>query len=301
MGAAQPVQNTPHYVVEQRLVNITFTVRDGRGAFRPDLDRSNFEAYEDGARREITAFSREQELPLTLGVMFETKEVTAAFLEESRRLTLAFLRGVMRPEDRVFLVAMRPDTRLLLDETGSEAVVESVFADLDRNVRAAPVWRSGFGYKVLDDIAMALERKLAKVRGRKAIVLIQAGWDWRSQTRITDLIEGLQRADVIVYHLRIPNTIDKVRYVNPVIGPLDLLFVRRPMSRICAQTGGYQFKESEFGGAFTTIEQELRSSYTVAFRPGRASPDGNLHRIAVRSLQPGLSVRHRPSYLDTAR
>src|SRR6266567_596298 len=82
-------QDAPIYRAERRLVNVTFTVTDGRGASRPGLDRDDFEVYEDGAPREIVAFSRERDLPLTLGLLFETKEVTQAFLEESRRLTLA--------------------------------------------------------------------------------------------------------------------------------------------------------------------------------------------------------------------
>lgn len=73
------------------------------------------------------------------------------------------------------------------------------------------------------------------------------------------------------------------------------------MARICAETGGYQFKESEFGAAFKRIEQELRCSYTIAFRPGRAAPDGNVHRIAIRCRIPGFAVRDRPAYRDTAR
>jgi VWFA-related protein len=300
-GVCRPQHDTPGYSVEQRLVNVTFTVTDGRGSFRPDLDRNDFEVYEDGTQREIIAFSREHSLPLTLGVLFEAKEVTAAFLETSRRLAVAFLRETLRPDDRVFLLAIRPDTRLLLDETGSVQSVESLFANLERSVQSAPVWRSGWSYKILDDMALAVERKLAASRGRKAILLIQAGWDWRSKTRSADLIEKLQSADAIVYHLKIPETLDKMRYVNPVIAPLDLLFIRRPMSRICAETGGRQFNDKKFAEAFRTIERELRSNYTIAFRPGRTDPDGNFHRIAIRTRQPDMRVRHRPGYRDTAR
>lgn len=293
-------QDLPVYRAEQRLVNVTFTVTDGRGASHPSLNRDEFEVYDDGAPREIVAFSREQDLPLTLGLLFETKEVTQAFLEESRRLTLAFLRGALRPHDRVFLLAERPDTRLLLDETGSLEAVESMFVDLGRNVQSAPLWRSGWSYKILDDMALALERKLALRSGRKAILLIQAGWDWRSKITRADLIEKLQAADVIVYHLKIPNTIDKVRFVSPVIAPLDFLFIKRPMSRICAETGGFQFNEKIFAQGFHRIEEELRCSYTIAFQPGRMTPDGKFHRIAIRSRKPGLKVRHRPGYRDTA-
>jgi VWFA-related protein len=293
-------QDVPVYRAERRLVNVTFTVIDGRGASHPGLDRGYFEVHEDGTPREIVAFSREQDLPLTLGLLLETKEVSGAFLEESRRLTLGFLRGALRPGDRVFLLAERPDTRLLLDETSSLEAVESVFVDLERKVQSAPIWRSGWSYKILDDMALALERKLALRSGRKAILLIQGGWDWRSKITRADLVEKLQTADVIVYHLKIPETINKVRFVSPIIGLQDVLFIRRPMARICAETGGFQFSEKSFAQGFRRIEEELRSSYTLAFEPVRATADEKFHRIAIRSRKPGLTVRHRPGYRDTA-
>ena len=291
-------QQAPVYHVERRLVNVTFTVADERGAPRAGLDAADFEVFEDGARREIEAFARERDLPLTLGVLFESKEPTKSFRETSRRLTAQFLRGALRPEDRVFLVAVRPDTRLLLDETGAIEEADAVFADLDRRVQAAPVWRSGWSYKILEDLSLAVDRKLASHSGRKAILLIQAGWDWRSKVKPPELIEKLQRADVVVYHLKIPNTIDKTRYVSPVIGPLDLIFIRRPLARICAETGGAQLDYKDAAESFRRIEEELRSSYTLAFRPGRAAADNGFHRISIRCRRPGLRVRHREGYRD---
>ena len=51
-------QERPVYVVEQRLVNVTFAVTDTRGAFQAGLDRRDFDVFEDGEQREIAAFSR---------------------------------------------------------------------------------------------------------------------------------------------------------------------------------------------------------------------------------------------------
>jgi len=60
-----PPQDAPIYRAERRLVNVTFTVLDAQGCCRSGLDRNDFDVYEDGAPREIVAFSREQDLPLT--------------------------------------------------------------------------------------------------------------------------------------------------------------------------------------------------------------------------------------------
>ena len=79
-----------------------------------------------------------------------------------------------------------------------------------------------------------------------------------------------------------------------------LLPSAKAMSRICAETGGFQFNEKSFAQGFHMIEEELRSSYTIAFQPGRATADGKFHRIAIRSRKPDLTVRHRPGYRNTA-
>src|SRR5437588_6541868 len=49
------------------VVNLFFNVRDKHSALIPDLTKPDFELYEDGKPQTIKYFSRESDLPLTLG------------------------------------------------------------------------------------------------------------------------------------------------------------------------------------------------------------------------------------------
>src|SRR5205807_1710072 len=56
--------------IDVDLVNILFTVKAKKGgALIPNLEKSNFTIQEDGAPQTIQHFSRETDLPLTLGLL----------------------------------------------------------------------------------------------------------------------------------------------------------------------------------------------------------------------------------------
>ena len=59
-------------VVNVELVNVLFTVTDRKGRLITDLQKPNFKLYEDNKLQEITNFSRETDLPLTIAVLIDT-------------------------------------------------------------------------------------------------------------------------------------------------------------------------------------------------------------------------------------
>ncbi|MBV9307486.1 MAG: hypothetical protein JOZ45_15165, partial [Acidobacteriaceae bacterium] len=58
--------------VNVELVNILFTVKAKKGGqLIPNLEKQNFTVYEDGKQQTIQRFSRETDLPLTLGLLID--------------------------------------------------------------------------------------------------------------------------------------------------------------------------------------------------------------------------------------
>src|SRR3569833_2376106 len=71
-AGAQDQNQEPTIRVGVDLVNILFTVRAKKGgALIPNLEQKNFTIYEDGKQQSITHFSRETDLPLTLGLLID--------------------------------------------------------------------------------------------------------------------------------------------------------------------------------------------------------------------------------------
>src|SRR5689334_6928801 len=58
--------------VDVDLVNILFAVRKKKGgALVPNLNKGDFSLAEDGKEQKITRFTRESDLPLTLGLLVD--------------------------------------------------------------------------------------------------------------------------------------------------------------------------------------------------------------------------------------
>jgi hypothetical protein len=65
------------------LVNVLFTVTDAKRHLISGLTREDFLIEEDGRKQDIQFFSRESELPLTLGLLIDTS--TGCFRPGTRR------------------------------------------------------------------------------------------------------------------------------------------------------------------------------------------------------------------------
>src|SRR5262249_9257635 len=53
-------------------VNVLFTVADKRGRYITDLKREQFRVFEDGKPQQISNFSAESTLPLTVALLIDT-------------------------------------------------------------------------------------------------------------------------------------------------------------------------------------------------------------------------------------
>src|SRR5204863_3589709 len=108
MSAQQPApQNKPQDQDQEpvttlrkdvNVVSIFFNVKDKHAAIIPDLTKVDFELYEDGKPQAIKYFSKESDLPLTLGLMIDTSPSQARVLPAEQEAGAEFLKDVMRPK-----------------------------------------------------------------------------------------------------------------------------------------------------------------------------------------------------------
>ena len=84
--------------VDVDLVNILFTVRKKKGgALVPNLSKDDFTIYEEGKKQTISRFSRETDLPLTLGLLVDVSASQMNLIEIERDAASAFFGSVIRP------------------------------------------------------------------------------------------------------------------------------------------------------------------------------------------------------------
>ena len=287
---------------ETREVNVTFSATGRNGGALSDLTKKDVEVYEDGALRTITHFSRDRDLPLTLGIIVDLSGSQRGLFKKNRREALAFLRQVLKPRDRVFIVTFGNGIRLVRDETGSLRDIEDSVGGWEDQFEGE-VWSSRPGSPIYDTLGQVIKRKLGAREGRKALLVISDGEDTNSRTEASDVTERLQTADTMVYWLKTENTLRGGRgrgLGGMIFDKIDSAGKARKMRKVAIETGGRVFEDESLEAQFRRMEEELRTQYALSFAPGRTVGDGNLHTLELRPVNPSSKLRHKPSYRDSA-
>jgi VWFA-related protein len=294
------------------LVNILFAVRAKKGGqLIPNLEKNNFKVYEDGKEQTIQHFSRETDLPLTLGLLIDISASQENLVDIEREAAASFFSSVVRQKDEAFLISFGKDTNLLQDYTNSPRLLTSALRDLQPdgqtpmisggpipNVNTGPVPISGTpkGTLLFDAIYLASNEKLKSEVGRKAIILITDGDDQGSYYKIHDAIEAAQKADTIIYSIYY---VDRGFYLQAgMMGGGG----KRDLDKMSEETGGHVFtvnKKHPLSEVFKEIQEELRNQYAIGYEPTNAVRDGSFRHLEIKVDNPDDRVQARNGYYAT--
>jgi VWFA-related protein len=311
-GQDQSTNQEPTIRVNVELVNILFTVRGKKGGqLIPNLEKNNFEIYEDGVKQTIQRFSRETDLPLTLGLLIDISASQERLIDIERQAASAFFTNVIRQKDEAFLISFGKSTDLLQDYTNSPRLLTAALQDLRGdgqtpmigrgpipNVNTGPVPTSGTpkGTLLFDAIYLASNEKLKGEVGRKALVLITDGEDQGSTYDRKAAIEAAQRADGIIYSIYY---VDRGFYMRAGMygggGESDL-------RRMSEETGGHVFtvdKKHPLNAVFTGIQDELRNQYSIGYESTNTKRDGTFRHIEIKVDNPDYRAQARSGYYAT--
>jgi len=263
-------------------VNVIFTVTDKHNRFIKDLKQAQFKILDNNRPpRLITNFSAETDLPLRVGLLIDaSNSIRDRFLFE-QDAAISFLHQIIRPKtDKAFVLAFDEVWDLTQDFTG----------DLDKLTRGVKVIRPGGGTALWDAVFYACHDKLMKEKEtgpvRRAIILVSDGDDNQSRVLRQEAIEMAQRAGVIVY------TISTNLSNNPDEGD-------RSLKMLAETTGGqafFPFKLQDVANAFHDINEELRSQYSVFYKPENFEYNGQFRPIQIVADNKKYKVRAKRGY-----
>ena len=263
-------------------VNVIFTVTDKHNKFIKDLKQNQFKILDNNRPpRQIMNFSAETDLPLRVGLLIDaSNSIRDRFLFE-QDAAISFLHQIIRPNtDKAFVLAFDEVWDLTQDFTG----------DLDKLTRGIRVIRPGGGTALWDAVFYACRDKLMKEKEtgpvRRAIILISDGDDNQSRVLRQEAIEMAQRAGVIVYTISttLNNTIDEGD---------------RSLKMLADATGGqafFPFKLQDVANAFHDINEELRSQYSVFYKPDNFEANGQFRPIQIVADNKKFKVRAKKGY-----
>jgi VWFA-related protein len=287
--------------VDVELVRIPCTVTDKRGLPAKNLMAGNFTILDNGLKRPVQYFSRDTDLPLTVGLVVDLSGSQRRFAEMHRRELMLFFHEILREGDRVFLVGLERDVRLVQDFTDSVETLDSAIENLrprtgmpmgepcptrQVSVRgtssiALPVC----GGSVIWEAVYHAAEKLRNAEGRKAILLLTDGEDSGSPHSLREAIGMAQAAEAIVYPVR-----SVLRRKLRDEG-------KKALEELATETGGRMFdasSEQDSRPAFQRIQTELRELYMLGFHSD-GSHDGAFHALKV-NVPSGWKVRTRSGY-----
>jgi VWFA-related protein len=207
-----PPNQVPTFSANVKVVNLLATVRDKHGAVVSNLGKDDFKLDEDGRPQTIKYFTRETDLPLTLGLLVDTSLSQRRVLEQERTASYKFLQDVLREsKDDAFVIHFDHETELLQDLTSSRDKLEAALDELKTpdpqyQRTSAPDPGQGphqhyAGTVLYDAVFLSSDEVLKKQQGRKAVIILSDGVDTGSKVSLDRAIETAQRSDTLVYSI----------------------------------------------------------------------------------------------------
>lgn len=296
--------------VDTEAVNVLFTAQDKDRRLLLTLKPEDIRILENGQPQEITAFSRQVDLPLSLSILIDTSVSQQRTLPEEKSAAIAFLEAVVRPaKDEVAIVSFTGESTL---EQGMTNNISRLRRAVDRVEFVPPSGYIGGGVvapgtppisgrnqsiagstAIWDAIWVTSVEILgpAPERTRRAIILLSDGDNTSGQKNLDEAIEAALRSEAVIYSIG--------------IGDEFYGGVRKDtLSKLSERTGGRAFfprDERQLREAFKQIQEEMRSQYLLAYEPTNTSKDGTYRRIEIQLVNPDLQkqkvkLTHRQGY-----
>ncbi len=327
-------QQQPSINVEVKVVNVLATVRDKHGQIVSNLGKDDFALEEDGRPQTIAYFTRETDLPLSLGLLVDTSGSQRRVLGQERDASRSFIDDMLRVDkDKAFVIHFDYQVELLQDLTSSRQKLESALdlVDSPELVRngggnggasgggngGSRQQYGGGGTLLYDAVYLASDEVIKKQEGRKALIVLSDGVDHGSKETLVDAIMTAQRADTIVYSILFA---DEQPFQNPFGGfggpgmgrhggwgggggghrypQEDRTDGKKILDRISKETGGRLFevsKKQTIDQIYASIAEELRNQYSLGYSPGPDVTSG-YHKIHLTTKQKDMTVQTRDGY-----
>ncbi len=322
-GPALHAQEQPKISVEVKVVNVLATVRDKHAKIVSNLDKDDFTLEEDGHPQTITYFSRESDLPLTLGLLVDTSGSQSRVLDQERNASYSFLDQMLREKDLACVIHFDREVELLQDLTSAHKKLQAALDTLgepsfSNGSGSSGRGRGGYGgggTLLYDAVYLASKEEMKKQQGRKALIILSDGVDSGSKESLFSAIESAQRADTVVYSILFKDEeprdngrgfgLGGMGRHGGMGGPGGSRYPRqeRPdgkkiLERISKETGGRVFevtKKQPIDEIYSEIEEELRNQYSLGYTPG-AEAGAGYHKIVLTTKKNDLVVQTREGY-----
>jgi Ca-activated chloride channel family protein len=299
---------TPQKIIQVvNLVDVLFTVLNRRNKLVPDLQKEDFQIFDEKFPQDIRYFSKQSDLPLRIGMLVDTSNSIRDRIKFEQDASINFLFSVLRRgRDEAFVMTFDDEPQVVQAFTSDAGLLRDQIMQT----------RAGGGTAIYDAIYQACQNELShppRPPGdqpdvvRRVMVLISDGDDNLSTHTRGEAIEMAQRTSVVIYTISTSTQWIQLSQTDP-----DKLANRKThltegdkiLQDLADETGGrafFPYHVDDLDQSFQDIGDELRNQYSIAYIPTNYVLDGRYHRIRIEVPDhKGYQVRARRGYFARA-
>jgi len=284
--AAAPQGTIPVYSTDVRRVVCHTTVVDKQGKLVTNLPQEAFTVFENDVKQDVLLFKRE-DIPVSMGLIIDNSGSMRAKRSSVEAAALALVKD-SNPDDEVFIVNFNDDA-YIDNPHGKEFLT-----DIDEMKSALERIDSRGGTAMRDAIDKSIEWLKKAHKEKKVLVVVTDGVDNASSVSLEDLVRNARQSEVLIYSVGLLTEEEKRSASS----------AKRQLNALAEATGGEAFYPKELADVDPIAHQvarDIRSQYTIAYKPSNEALDGTFRRIKVLVKAAGNPVpRTRTGYYATA-
>ena len=272
----------PTFRSDVKVVSILANVLTKDGQLVHDLAKDDFKVLENGRPQEIRYFSRDSDLPLTIGLMVDTSMSQVHVMEAERAASFRFLDRMLRPADKVFVMQFDLNIKTPQPLTSDRESIRKALAFVDTPTRNELYSQMGGGTLLFDAVIDASRDIMTKQQGRKALIIMSDGGENGSEGTLSETIDAAHKSDTLIYSILFGGTEG-----------------RSNLQRMSKETGGGYFEVTKkFGidAVFDAIQEELRSQYNLGYVSDVPVRISEFRKLQLTTTRKGLTVQARDKY-----
>jgi len=276
-----------HLKSDVDLVVLHVTVTDQKGEFVENLNRNEFQIFEDKIPQSISMFSRD-DVPVTMGLVIDNSGSMREKRAQVNAAAMTFVK-TSNPQDEAFVVNFNDE--YYLDTDGD-------FTNNQQNLQDALARIDTRGSTALYDAVIGSLNHLKKGhKDKRVLLLVTDGDDDASRMTFEDTIKSAEESNATIYTIGVFSQDDLKN---------DKRMVRhskKVLTELAEATGGQAYFPANLDEVTPICEQvahEIRNQYTIGYYPTDSLRDGTFRSVQVRVFPPkGLGkivVRTRTGY-----
>lgn len=306
--------------VVTRVVNVPVSVLTRKGQPVIDLEKTDFQVYENGRLQTIRYFYRGTRPPLRIGIILDTSNSARTQLSFEKDAATEFVFTMLNgsnSKNQVFLQTFDSTSSLIQDFTNDPQALN----DKVRGLKA------GGGKALYDAIFYACKEKMLKLgqpeNMRRVLVVVSDGLDFHSESSLDEAISMARRAETVIYTISnaaygFDNPGDKVlgQMAEQTGGAAFFPLEQNPGTDLGtgylshgqigetsqnkglgASTGIYSAQRLiHLADSLEAISGELIEQYSLGYSPTNGTMDGTYRAIRVVAMRKNVQVRSKPGY-----